>query len=37
MSPVSKAPPSAVAVWEMVSLFFQITVWPTFAFAELGE
>src|SRR5262249_55240059 len=37
MSPVLKAPPSAVAVWVVPPLFFQATVCPTLTVAGLGE
>jgi hypothetical protein len=37
MNPVLNAPLLAVAVWTVESAFLQITVWPTFALAELGE
>src|SRR5262252_3534965 len=37
MSPVLKAPPSAVAVCVVPPLFFQATVCPTLTVAGLGE
>src|SRR5512143_1422794 len=36
MAPVSNAPPSAVAVWVIVSVFFQATVWPAWTAMVLG-
>jgi hypothetical protein len=37
MAPVSNAPPSAVAVCVIASVFFQATVWPAWTAIVLGE